>query len=59
MTTSWIIRRKDTREVICETWEPRIISRINTAKYEAVPIVDYLAEINRAAKVPACAVFGG
>ena len=45
--TSWIIRNKATREVICETFELRVAKSINTEKYEAVPIYEYLAEVNR------------
>ena len=45
---SWVIRHKATKRVVCETWNPAI-RRGLTADYEAVPIRDYLAEVNRAA----------
>ena len=45
-TASWIIRNKTTREVISETFSPATVAALNTAKYEAVPIGEYLASIN-------------
>ena len=45
-TASWIIRNKLTKEVICETFNPLVIDRLNTVKYEAIPILDYLVSIN-------------
>jgi len=45
---SWVIQHKATKRVVCETWNPAI-RRVLTADYEAVPIRDYLAEVNRAA----------
>lgn len=43
---SFVIRNKFTKEVICETFNKEFVSRINTDKYEAVPILAYLCEIN-------------
>lgn len=43
---SWVIRNKDTKEVICETFNPKAIAALNTAKYEAVPILDYLVQLS-------------
>jgi len=45
-TASWILRNKQTKEVICETFDRRKVDALNTAKYEAVPILDYLVSIN-------------
>lgn len=45
-TASWVIREKATGTVICETYDPRKVTTLNTAKYEAVPILDYLVSIN-------------
>jgi hypothetical protein len=47
---SWILRNKTTKEVICETFDPRKVAALNTAKYDAVPILAYLQEINRQIK---------
>lgn len=47
---SWIIREKATRRVVCEMFSPRLVAALNTDKYEAVPILTYLGEINGAHK---------
>ncbi len=45
-TASWIIRDKFTKEVICETFNPAVVAALNTVKYEAVPVLEYLISIN-------------
>lgn len=45
-TASWVIRDKATGKVVMETFSPELVERVNTAKYEAVPIGQYLGEIN-------------
>lgn len=47
-TASWILRDKATKKVICETFEQRTVDRLNTEKYEAVPILAYLQSLNAA-----------
>lgn len=49
-TASWILREKSTGRVICETFDVRAVQALNTEKYEAVPILQYLQELNRAVK---------
>ena len=44
---SWVIRNKETKEVIMETFDYRRVQMLNTAKYEATPIVKYLADLNK------------
>lgn len=44
---SWVIRVKATGAVICETFNARAVAALNTAKYEAVPIGEYLASLNK------------
>lgn len=46
---SWVIRNKSTGEVVMETFDRNKVAALNTAKYEAVPILLYLQEINRQA----------
>lgn len=59
-TASWIIRKIDTKDVVMETFDARLVGMLNTAQYEAVPILEYLQEVNRVAKgVPTEAVFKG
>lgn len=47
-TASWALRDKVSKAVICETFNPDVVRRLNTVKYEAVPILEYLGEFNRA-----------
>lgn len=49
-TASWVIRNKATREVVMETFDVRRVNALNTEKYEAVPIYEYLQEVNRGLK---------
>ena len=46
-TASWVIREKATARVIMETYDRAKVDMLNTAKYEAVPIHEYLASLNR------------
>lgn len=46
-TASWVIREKETGRVICETFSKCLVSALNTATYEAVPILEYLQSLNR------------
>jgi hypothetical protein len=43
---SWVIRNKETGEVILETWQSSLVEKLNTAKYEAVGIYQHLREFN-------------
>lgn len=43
---SWVIRNKETGEVIGETFERAQVDALNTEKYEAVPAAQHLREIN-------------
>ena len=49
-TKSWVIRNKATKEVIMETFDPRKFTALNTSKYEAVPILEYLVALNKSLK---------
>lgn len=49
--SSWVIRNKVTGEVVMETFDRAKVDALNTAKYEAVPIREYLASLNK--KAPA------
>lgn len=45
---SWVIREKGFNgRVLFETFNPKLVAALNTQKYEAVAIGDYLASINR------------
>lgn len=47
---SWVIRRKSDGAAICEIFSPRLATAVNAAKYEAIPFLDYIGEVNRKAK---------
>lgn len=49
MTASWVIREKATGKVILETFNAKAVAALNTAKYEAVPIQQYLSGLNKQA----------
>ncbi len=50
---SWVIRNKETSEVVMETFDKKKVDALNTEKYEAVPIAQHLGEINGKAAAPA------
>lgn len=49
-TASWVIRHKETGAVVMETFDPKKVEALNTKIYEAVPIQQHLAEVNRKAR---------
>ena len=46
-TSSWVIRRRISQEVVCETFDRQKVEALNWTLYEAVPIKVYLASLNR------------
>lgn len=49
-TASWVIRERATGRVILETFNAKAVAALNTAKYEAVPILAYLQSLNAKGK---------
>ncbi|MNP93542.1 Transglycosylase SLT domain protein [compost metagenome] len=49
-TASWVIRNKETGEVIAETFDKKKVDALNTEKYEAVPVQQHLGEVNESIK---------
>lgn len=45
----WVIRNKETGEVMMETHDPKKIAALNTTKYEAVTVSEHLASLNQPA----------
>lgn len=43
---SWVIRNRETGEMVMEAFDRKTVERLNTDKYEAVPVAQHLAEIN-------------
>lgn len=50
---SWVIRDKVTQSPVMETFNKRLLDRLNTEKYEAVPIKQHLVELNQRVKAGA------
>jgi hypothetical protein len=46
-TASWVIINKATRQAVFETFNENTAKAVNTARYEAVPILQYLQQLNR------------
>jgi hypothetical protein len=46
MSASYIIREKDTKRVLFETFNKTVVNRLNLEKYEAIPILEYLEKLN-------------
>ena len=44
---SWVIVDKVTRKAVLEIYDENKVKALNTAKYEAVPTLEYLQELNR------------
>lgn len=47
-SASFVIRNKETKEVIMETFDKRKVDALNTKKYEAIPALQHLVELNQA-----------
>ena len=46
-TTSWVIVNIETDESIFETFDSAKVAALNTVKYKAVPILEWLQHLNR------------
>lgn len=46
-TASWVIKRRADGAVMFETYSEATARAINTEKYEAVPILEYLQSLNQ------------
>ena len=46
-TASWVIRNKETGEVLFETFDKGKVEKLNTKKYVAIPILDHLVSFNK------------
>jgi hypothetical protein len=45
-TASWVIRERATGKVLFEAFDKKKVDALNTAKYEAVPILEHLVSLN-------------
>ena len=44
--SSWIIKRKDTDQPVLETFNKKILSKLNTKKYYYQTALEHLASLN-------------
>lgn len=51
-TASWAIRNKETGELMMETFDKKKVDALNTEKYEAVPVAEHLASLNKQPEAP-------
>lgn len=49
-TASWVIVNKETNESLFETFDARKVEALNTDKYKAVPILEWLQHLSRTYK---------
>lgn len=49
-TASWVAVNKESSEAVFETFQESIIEKLNTTKYKAVPILEYLQSLNKGGK---------
>lgn len=45
-TASWVIKNKETGDIVMETFDKKVVDALNTKKYEAVPILEHLQSLN-------------
>jgi hypothetical protein len=43
---SWVIVNKQTNQAVLETFNKALLPHVNTNKYKAMPIYDYLVQLN-------------
>jgi len=46
-TSSWVIVEKTTNKTIFEIFNKSITDKINVEKYQAIPILEYLQNLNK------------
>jgi hypothetical protein len=46
-TASWVVVETETGRAVLETFNPKVAAAVNTAKYRAIPVLEYLQSLNR------------
>ena len=46
-TASWVIVNNETGQSVFETFDPAKVAALNTEKYKAVPILEWLQHLNK------------
>ena len=49
---SWVVCEKESGRAVLETFSPKVAASVNLAKYEVLPVLDYLARLNNSVKQP-------
>jgi hypothetical protein len=49
-SSSWVIVNKETGEAVMETFDLKVASKVNTKKYDVIPIYKYLTDLNESIK---------
>lgn len=44
---SWVVQEIATNRVLFETFDKAVVDALNTQRYQAVPILQYLQSLNR------------
>lgn len=44
---SWVIKEKSTGKVVLETFNKKFVNALNTERYAAIPILEYLQGLNQ------------
>ena len=52
--SSFVVIRKEDGFAVFETFNHEIVKRLNKEKYEAIPIMKYLSDLNKKIKDEAC-----
>jgi hypothetical protein len=48
---SWVIVRRTDGMAVLETFSRRVAGQINTDRYEAIPIIEYLQRLNASIQI--------
>jgi hypothetical protein len=49
-TASWVIVNRATGAALFETFQESVTLKLNTVKYQAMPVLQYLQQFNRSIK---------
>lgn len=47
---SWILVSRETGKPLCETWNPKLVARVNTERIEVLTALEWLQRFNRQVK---------
>jgi hypothetical protein len=47
LCNSWTIVSRETGKAVLETWQPSVVAKVNTDKYEVLTTYDWLVRVNQ------------